>query len=146
MKSDYIVYIALGAAVLILGFTVWNMPSGGNNANADNFAGSSFQMKTAGTTSAGDVQIDLTPKGIVAGKFTVGFAANTHSVSMENFDLRKITTLEYNGKSYSPTAAPQLSGHHNSGSLVFDLSETPKKFKITISGIPNTEERVFEWK
>ena len=153
MESDYVIYGALVVVVIILGYTMRDLIEGNpapdagvqdsqNNANNQNQA----LAKTTGSTSDGDVQIDLTPKGVVNGKLTFDFAVNTHSVSLEQFDLKKITSLSYNGKNYAPIAAPALSGHHNSGELAFELNKMPKNFKITIKGIPNIDERIFEWK
>ena len=146
VKSDYVIYGALIIVLIILGDTARDLVFG-NSAPAQNFQKSENQAltKTTGSTSSGDVQIDLTPKGTVDGKITFDFASSTHSVSMEQFDLMKLTSLSYDGKSYVPISAPKLSGHHNSGEIVFDLSELPKNFKITIKGIPNVEERIFEW-
>ena len=105
-----------------------------------------FISKSAVVNSNDNAQIDLTPIGLVNGKFTVSMAANTHSVTLSNYNLTKITTLTYNGKKYAPLSASALQGHHNNGNIVFDLNEVPTNFKILIQGIPSVQERVFEWK
>ncbi|HLG24284.1 MAG TPA: hypothetical protein VI564_05135 [Candidatus Nanoarchaeia archaeon] len=148
MKSDYIIYGVLFIVVIILGYSMRDLiaenpvsdVSAQNNQNQN-----PALAKTTGNTGDGDVQIDVTSKGIVNGKLAFDFAANTHSVSLEQFDLKKLTSLSFNGKDYAPIAAPALSGHHNSGELVFDLNDVPNNFKIVIKGIPSVEERVFEW-
>lgn len=98
-----------------------------------------------GTTENGDVAIELVPKGFEEGILTVDISANTHSVDLSQFDLTKITTLKYGGKTAKPINAPQLSGHHVSGQMQFKLDKEPQEFEITIRGIPNVEERTFNW-
>jgi FlaG/FlaF family flagellin (archaellin) len=105
-----------------------------------------FKRITTGTTSDGEVEISLKPHKVEKGKLEVDFASNTHSVEMNEFDLLKITTLEYDRKTIKPLSAPKLSGHHVSGKLVFDVDKEIKGFTINIKGIPKIEERVFEWR
>ncbi len=104
-----------------------------------------FETVYSGSVGEGDVTVDLTPVGVVDGKLMVDVGVNTHSVNLEQFDLIRITTLEYNGKSIAPESAPALSGHHNSGTLAFNVGEPVSSFKISIKGIPKVDERVFEW-
>lgn len=102
----------------------------------------SFDTKT----SVGEATIDLTPKSIENGKFNFKIAINTHSVSLENYNLMKLSTLNYDGKSVRPVSALKLSGHHNNGEISFNIgNDKPSKFKVIITGIPDIEERVFEW-
>ena len=97
-------------------------------------------------TSQGEATIDITPKIIENGKFVFSIALNTHSVSLENYNLMELTTLNYNGKSVKPISALKLAGHHNNGEISFDVgNDKPENFKITINSIPDIEERVFEW-
>lgn len=101
--------------------------------------------KATGSTGSGDVLIELTPHEVVDGLLEVDIAVNTHSVTLEGFDLMQITTLEFNGKTLKPIDAPTLRGHHNSGTLSFEVGEDIDRFTIKIEGIPNVEERTFEW-
>lgn len=95
---------------------------------------------------AGEATIDLTPKSIENGKFSFQIAINTHSVSLENYNLMELSTLSYDGKSIKPVSALKLSGHHSNGEISFDIGrDKPSQFKVIITGIPNVEERVFEW-
>ncbi|MBI4439337.1 hypothetical protein HY638_00005, partial [Candidatus Woesearchaeota archaeon] len=94
----------------------------------------------------GDVQIDISVEGISEGKLRLNIAANTHSVDLSQFDLKQITTLEYGGKVIKPIEAPVLSGHHSSGTLVFEAPEGMDSAVVKIKGIPNVEERVFDIK
>ena len=67
------------------------------------------------------------------------------SLDLSQFDLAKITTLEYSGKKIYLVSTPTLQGHHSSGTLIFNVGQDATKFKITIVGIPSVQERVFEW-
>ncbi len=112
---------------------------------AENTGVKAFGIVYSGSVDEGDALIELTPVGTVGGKLRVDIGVNTHSVNLEQFDLTNITTLEYNGKILRPESAPALAGHHVSGTLVFGVGEPVSSFRITMRGIPNVEERVFEW-
>ncbi len=142
--------IAIAIAVmLIFTFTFFN----GNAANKgtgyvsyDKEDSARFREIATGTTGNGDVSIGLTPKSFNNGQLVVDVAVNTHSVDLSEFDLKQITTLEYNGKTATPLSAPVLRGHHAYGELIFDLkSEGLADFKIIIEGIPKISRRVFKW-
>lgn len=100
---------------------------------------------TTGDTGQGNVEIALTPQEAVNGRLEVALAANTHSVDLSTFDLKKITTLAVGGKTLTPVSAPSLSGHHVSGTLVFEGVAEKQPFTIVITGIPGVESRVFAW-
>lgn len=106
---------------------------------------SGFKLISTGSTGSGEVEIDLKPHAIKDGLLEVDIGVNTHSVSLEGFDLKEITVLEFNGKSIKPSSAPALAGHHNSGTLTFDVGEDIESFIIKITGIPKVEVRIFEW-
>jgi len=146
MKSDYIVYGVLAVVFGIVIYTIYTLTSGPAIPATGQNTDSGFQMITSGNIETGNVQIDLTPAGFENGQLKVNFAINTHSVDLSRYDLTKITVLEYSGKKIMPLSAPELQGHHTSGTMVFNVGENIKKFKIIISGIPNVQERVFEWK
>ncbi|MBS3152451.1 hypothetical protein J4230_03515 [Candidatus Woesearchaeota archaeon] len=108
---------------------------------------SNYNNKTYDTkTSTGAVTIDITPKEFKNGEFYIDIKLNTHTVNMESYDLKEITTLNYDDKIAKPVMVPHLEGHHNSGTLVFNLDKEPKKFTIKIIGILDVNERLFEWK
>lgn len=111
-----------------------------NNQNSP-----AFGTVYTGSMEAGDSVIEITPKGIENGKFIVDISLNTHSVDLSQYDLMEITTLQYNDKKINPESSPKLTGHHNSGTMVFDIGKVPENFSITITGIPNIENRMFEW-
>ena len=120
-----------------------NTNSNNNNNNINAEAG--FESIITGTTSPGDVSIELKPHQPANGVLEVDLYANTHSVDLSQFDLAEITSLEYEGKSVKPVSAPSMRGHHVSGTLAFEVDEELESFKITISGIPDVEERIYEW-
>ena len=146
MKSDYIVY---GILVIVFGIVIYTIytltsssvaiPVENKNINA------AFATITSGDTETGNAQIDLTPTGFENGQFKFDVKVNTHSVELSQYDLARITTLEYDGKKIYPMSCPKLEGHHSSGIILFNVGQHLSKFKITIVGMPSEEERTFEW-
>ncbi len=96
--------------------------------------------------SDGEVIIDLKPLGVKDGGFAFEINVNTHTVSLEGYNLMDLATLEYDNVKLKPVSALKLIGHHNSGLLVFDVSEELESFRIVIRDIPDVKERIFEWK
>lgn len=139
MNEKYMLYSSIAIISAMLIYVSFSLVTG----YQDNPI-SSFQTITTGTTDSGDVSIELTPK-INNGKLEAEIAANTHSVDLSQFDLTQITTLEYGNKIAKPISAPTLEGHHTTGTLIFPTDENIKSFKITIKGIPITNERTFIW-
>lgn len=156
MKNEDILLIVLlviaigGLLFAVLGFKVFGTQSSKQNTKTDNSltgsSSSSLNSISTGTTGPGDVSVELTPHEASNGKLVFDVSVNTHSVDIGKFDLMKITTLEYDGKSIGPSSAPSLDGHHASGELVFDVEEDISSFTVKIKGIPKVNERVFEWK
>jgi len=144
MKAVF--YSLLGLSIIIVLASYWYVSSSSSAPLSNNQNTAAFQTIISGNTDAGNAQIDLTPKGAENGQLKVYFEVNTHSVALSDYDLTKITTLEYDGKKIKPISAPQLQGHHTSGTLVFNVDRKLNKFRITIAGIPSIEERAFEWK
>ncbi len=97
-------------------------------------------------SSSGEVSVDLEPEKFEAGKFYVKMSVNTHTINTLNeYDLRKITALRYNGKEYNPIESSPLQGHHNAGKLVFVMEEEPKAFSISITNLYDKGIREFTW-
>lgn len=150
-----VVVVVIG--VLAAGILFFSPPSAGNAVNSVNTnqrilntvntdqGTDAFDPILSGTTSPGDVAIELKPLEFKDGTLRVSFSANTHSVDLSQFNLAKIVTLEYNNKEIVPTSAPQLGGHHVSGVLVFPIEEDISDFTITIKDIPKKEARTFSW-
>lgn len=147
--KNYIIYVLL---IFAIGGFIYSLISVIGSTSETTIATKSQPVTTSnlkaintGTTDSGDVSVELEPEGVSGGKMKVKISVNTHSVDLSPFDLKKITTLEYAGKSLSPVSAPSLSGHHSYGTLTFDLVQEPNSFTIKIKGIPKVQERVFKW-
>ncbi len=104
-----------------------------------------FDSISTGSLGSGDALLELTPVTIDKEKLVVNFKVNTHSVRLNEFDLKQITTLEYKGKKLKPVRASRMGGHHSSGTIEFKTGEEIGSFLIRIKGIPRVDERVFEW-
>jgi hypothetical protein len=152
LLSGVLVLVVAGAVFGIVKFSKGGpVVSGSTNLNEQEKnigpeVKESFESFSSGSTGAGDVSVELTPEEIERGKLKVDIAVNTHSVDLSQFDLKEITTLEYNGKLIKPETAPSLKGHHSFGTLVFGVGEKISSFTIKIRGIPKVEERIFEWR
>ncbi len=96
-------------------------------------------------TSEGEVTIKLTPRKVQNGKLEVDITMDTHSVPLDTLDLKKLITLEYNSQTAQPTSAPSLSGHHASGTIIFDVAQELSTFTILIRGVPDVEVREVVW-
>ncbi|MBS3149462.1 hypothetical protein J4455_02090 [Candidatus Woesearchaeota archaeon] len=81
-----------------------------------------------------EVTITLQPQSYSNGKFNVEFSINTHSVELSQFNLKEIVTLEYDGKSFKPFSAPELSGHHSSGIFTFEVDKKPLNYEFKVEG------------
>ena len=103
------------------------------------------QSSAETVSSTGQVSIDLTNKGYHNGQLHMDISMNTHSVDMSSLNLKELVTLDINGKSYKPIEVPTLAGHHNSGTLVFEVSEEPKSFTVTIKDVPDVPKRTFKF-
>jgi hypothetical protein len=104
-----------------------------------------FSTKSTGGMSSGDTMIELTPQIVDKSRLLVKFRLNTHEVRLSRFDLKEITTLEYEGNVLKPIEASRIGGHHSSGKMVFDIGEKIDSFTIRIKGIPKVQERVYAW-
>lgn len=143
--NSFLLSVSLGIAIV---FAVASIPGiwtdYPSDAAARETGKTALSTKTTGSLDDGDVEIQLTP--FIKGKrLTVKVGMNTHSVNLGDFDLAKITTLEYGGKIINPVEAKKPRGHHSYGSVIFDVEEELNSFKIRISGIPKEQNRVYEW-
>ncbi|MBI2124525.1 hypothetical protein HYT92_01920 [Candidatus Pacearchaeota archaeon] len=147
-KSNVVIYLLLGIALIMAIYTAYTLIKDDKDGQPapDREASSSFRAITTGDTGPGDVSIELAPKAAIDGMLEVAVSVDTHSVDLGQFDLKGMTSLKYNGKSINPSSAPQLSGHHSSGTLFFEVGGDIRQFTIIITGIPKTEKRVFEWR
>ena len=128
MKIKPILMGLIIGVLLIAGIQVFQVNNPLNSASIETSSQNSKEsistmsvIKSTGSTSMGDVEIELKPHEITNGQLKVDISANTHSVELDQFDLKEIVTLEYGGELIKPISAPTLSGHHVSGTLVFDV-------------------------
>lgn len=105
----------------------------------------SFEPKATGSMGSGDAVVELTPRLTGNNWLEVSFSINTHSVSLSNIDFMEIATLEHGGRVLRPVKAGRVGGHHSSGKIVFNIGEKISNFRVIIKGIPNIQERVYEW-
>lgn len=142
MKLGILIVAMMGIVLLASGCTNNNNTTNDNSKNIENEHSSlNFEMQSSESV----VAIDLTPKEFENGKLYVDISVNTHSIDLTQFDLTKLVKLEYASNSIFPESAPKLSGHHTSGTLIFDTGKELKSFKIIVKGIPDIKERIFEW-
>jgi len=153
-KTENIVLVIL--VVLVVGGLIFSLSSFFTKSNQNSIIKtSSVKVDTNQPTttsskfptrvSDSEVTIDLTPQEFKDGKLYVSIGVNTHTTDLSPFDLKQLTTLEYDSLAIKPTSVPQLSGHHNSGTLIFDVGKELTQFRIKIKGIPTIQERIFEW-
>jgi hypothetical protein len=105
-----------------------------------------YELKS---NSENSVRVDVQPVQLKPGqpaKFEVRM--NTHSITLGE-DMVAVSSLKDNaGRVYQATAwqgsAP--GGHHRKGVLEFqDLADSAATITLTIKGIANVPERIFEW-
>jgi hypothetical protein len=99
-----------------------------------------------GSMGPGDAVIELKPDKYKDGKLVVKYFANTHSVSLGNYNLKESTSMKVGEEAFKPAKADDLYGHHPKGKITFLLDDLPDSFTIVIRGIPAVDERVYEWK
>ena len=115
------------------------------NENLTQTRAVTFDSMSTGSLGSGDALLVLTPATIDKERLVLKFEVNTHSVRLNEFDLKQITTLEYKGKKLKPVKASRMGGHHSSGTIEFKTGEKIGSFVIRINGIPRVKERVFKW-
>ena len=103
-------------------------------------------MIAVGSTESGDAVIELKPDAYENGKLVVRYLANTHSVSLGNYNLLESAILKIGEKTFKPVEADDFNAHHPKGRITFLVDELPEVFTIVIKGIPAVEERIYEWK
>lgn len=88
----------------------------------------------------------LNPKSSDDSRFQV--VLDTHSVALDGYDLKTITTLrDDTGKNYAPTAAENKGGgHHRDVTLIFPkISADAKRLEMVIKDVAGVKERTFRW-
>ena len=132
--------VALIAAAFILATTQLS-PSTPNQQPTT--TASSWEAQTTGTTNSGDAEIQLTPR-YENNQLVVRYRADTHTLALEEYDLKELTTLYMEGNQLRPQQATPMGGHHPSGEITFNTDE-PKSFSITIQEIGLEDMREYAW-
>jgi hypothetical protein len=105
----------------------------------------SMHRASTGTMADGGVKMEMEPYSFEAGTLRVKFYANTHSVNLGDYEMMGRTHLEYGDMEYIPVSIDRMRGHHAGGEIEFNLPEAPDHFRIVVRGLPDLEERIFEW-
>ncbi len=116
---------------------------------------SSFPNPTNGMVQShegGSVTINVEWQGAEDHSLVFYVALNTHSVDLDNYDLRELAVLRDNGgEEYSPTSWESASGgHHRQGVLHFPLPDSlvqgeAEYLEIMIRDVAGIEARVMKW-
>lgn len=99
----------------------------------------------ANSLAQGEVTVDVQLLSVENEQAQFSIALNTHSVDLSQFDLRELITLEYEGKILKPVSAPAVSGHHASGTVLFEMKEQKNNFLVRVRGIPPELDREFQF-
>ena len=123
--------------------------------NASAFPSSSSQSPKNGlvqTSTGGGVTVNVEWRGLKDGSLVFGVVMDTHSGSVDQYNLRDLATLrDSSGKEYRPSS-PDIppGGHHRSGLLTFPISDpstplTARYFDLILRNISGVTERDFKW-
>ncbi len=104
------------------------------------------------TSNGGGVTIDVEWRGLKGGSLVFGIVMDTHSGSVDQYNLRDLVILrDSSGKEYKPSN-PDIppGGHHRSGLLIFPISDpsnplTARYFDLILKDIAGVTERGFKW-
>ncbi len=94
----------------------------------------SFRTFAFQSIGDGAVTISLSPRSYNNGELLVDMSVDTHSVDLSQFNIVEIVTLEYNKNLIKPISAPNLQGHHTSGTVIFQIDISPTNYKFIIEG------------
>jgi hypothetical protein len=104
---------------------------------------------TTRTDSGGGVTVKVTfldPKA--SGDLRFQVVLDTHSVTLDSYDLKRITVLrDDTGNSYPPTSIENRgSGHHRQATVVFaKIVNSTKRVELLIKDVAGVKERIFRW-
>lgn len=104
------------------------------------------------TSSGGGVDIEVEWRGLKDGSLVFGVVMDTHSGSIDQYDLRDLAILrDSRGKEYRPSGLDiPPGGHHRSGLLTFLISDpsnplAAKYFDLMLRNIAGVAERDLRW-
>ncbi len=95
--------------------------------------------------NSGAVEFELTPKGIVDGRFQFDLTVTTHSIDLSKWNLQANTHLRIGTAVYAPAGPVPLTGHHGKTRIEFPVASVPDVFEIAIRGVPTMNEIVLRW-
>ncbi|MBS3146564.1 hypothetical protein J4471_02600 [Candidatus Woesearchaeota archaeon] len=82
----------------------------------------------------GDITLTLKPKDYNNNLLNIEISVNTHSIELSTYDLQDLVNIQYKGNRIKPISAPNLQGHHGSGSLIFNIDEKPANYNFIVEG------------
>jgi len=126
--------------ILMLALALATTTTGGC-PKAEAPAGGPFSTRS----TAGSVSLDLTPRLEANGHLSIAVRANTHSGDLADLDLASLMTLQVGSKTYRPTAAGRLGGHHASATVTFAVEGRPSRFSVTLAPVREMPEQRLEW-
>lgn len=100
---------------------------------------------TTGSMTDGGVKLDIKPLYLKNGFLKVKFTANTHAGDLAGSNMMEQVSLYYNDVEVKPVEVDSMRGHHSGGTMTFKVDGPVEHFKIVVRGIPNQDERVYEW-
>jgi hypothetical protein len=147
MKKVLQTVIVSSVVAVVASFLLTGMAAAGQASQIA--AGAATFDLAAKENSEKRLSVEVKPVDFTLGKpARFEITLNTHGGSLD-FDLTKISVLEDDqGKTYKATGwdGPPPGGHHRSGTLAFPaLGPGTKTIKLTLKGIYDVPERVFEW-
>ncbi|PIO00643.1 hypothetical protein COT72_00210 [archaeon CG10_big_fil_rev_8_21_14_0_10_43_11] len=136
--------LGMSAVVFVAYFIMFQAPGSGLDVTAlASLPASSLQTLT---DSQLDVVFDVTPR-VENGAVLFDIGINNHQYDVA-FDIVKESSLEINGQAWTSLSSwvgAPISGHHVSGTLVFEgVSQDVLRLKLVVQLLGTT--RTFEWK
>ncbi|MBS3132823.1 hypothetical protein J4470_01680 [Candidatus Woesearchaeota archaeon] len=139
----------MNAKMLVLSFIVVIAISGCSSIRTTSgqnvqISSSESAMAFEEKTSEGEVTVSLIPKHY-QGVLKVDYIINTHTADLSRINLQEQVSLNTNGKNIKPVNSPLLSGHHDSGTLEFNVEKISLPFEIIMKNIPDVKLRKIIW-
>ncbi|PKL16906.1 MAG: hypothetical protein CVV49_13780 [Spirochaetae bacterium HGW-Spirochaetae-5] len=107
--------------------------------------GSSADSQYSKIDSSGVITVSVQPVMVSNSSIEFSVTFSTHSVPLDQFDLKQLITLKTDDGEIHPYYVPDFSSHHGSGSVIFKLVKPVKTIYLTVRNIPDNPERIFKW-
>lgn len=144
MKFKLIIILGIFTLALSAGI-IYKTVISGKVSSSKEVSSSKDENKYEKKLSNGTITISLQPVQVTDDTVKFKLAMNTHSVSLEKLDLKKIISLETNNIEIHPVEVPSFTFHHGNGIIIFKLKNPLKKIKVIIRDVPDVSERIFKW-